>query len=142
MSEELQYPQIEAALQTMRENIDQTWTVAALARAANMSRTVFAERFKQATGWSPLEYLTLLRMQRARDLLRDPRTQLVTIAIAVGYASHGAFHRAFRRTTGFTPGEFRQMASDVRESRTAAAGYKSVSTNSPTWLLSWSPTRR
>jgi transcriptional regulator GlxA family with amidase domain len=101
--------QIEAVLETMRESIDQAWTVAKLAREVGMSRTVFAERFKFATGYAPLAYLTRMRMERASDLLKDPQNRLSVVAVSVGYSSQGAFHRAFRRATGFAPGRYRRL---------------------------------
>lgn len=102
-------PQIEAVLETMRKKLEENWTVAGLAREVGMSRTVFAERFKLATGRAPLEYLTRLRMERAIEMLRDARVKLRIIAVTVGYSSEGAFHRAFRRTTGISPGQCRRQ---------------------------------
>jgi transcriptional regulator GlxA family with amidase domain len=102
-------PQIDAVLETMREKLEQEWTVAGLARVVGMSRTVFAERFKLATGHAPLEYLTRLRIERAIELLRDARVKLSIIAVSVGYSSQGAFHRAFQRVTGLAPGQYRRQ---------------------------------
>lgn len=102
-------PHVEAVLETMRKNIENTWTVAALAHEVGMSRTVFAERFKSATGHAPLEYLTRLRIERASDLLKDPHSKLSVVAVSVGYSSQGAFHRAFQRVTGMSPGRYRRL---------------------------------
>lgn len=102
-------PAIEAVLNTMRQSIGQAWTVATLAREGGMSRTVFAERFKTATGHAPLEFLTRLRIEHAVQLLKDPNAQLNVVALSVGYSSHGAFHRAFRRTMGIAPGRYRRL---------------------------------
>lgn len=109
MSELADDPQIEAVLETMRQKLEQEWTVAGLAREVGMSRTVFAERFKFATGFAPLEYLTRLRIDRAGELLKDPRSKLSVIAVTVGYSSQGAFHRAFQRIRGVAPGQYRRL---------------------------------
>ncbi len=68
-----------------------------------------ALRFKELIGQAPLEYLTQRRMYKAGRLLRDSR-KLFEVATAVGYDSGGAFHKAFKRVLGVTPGEFRRSA--------------------------------
>ena len=99
---------IGAALHSMHKRIDHPWTVASLAAEAGMSRSAFAQRFKELVGESPLEYLTRWRMYRGSDLLRESDRKLVDVAQAVGYDSDGAFHKAFKRVLGIAPGEYRR----------------------------------
>ena len=73
-----------------------------------MSRSAFAQRFKELMGESPLEYLTRWRMYRGSDLLRESDRKLADVAQAVGYDSDGAFHKAFKRVLGIAPGEYRR----------------------------------
>ena len=103
-------PQIGAVLKAMHERVDHPWTVRALATQAGMSRSAFALRFKQLTGQAPLEYLTQWRMRKAGRLLREDSRKLLEVATAVGYDSGGAFHKAFKRVLGVTPGEYRRAA--------------------------------
>ena len=100
--------QIGAALNSMHERIDHPWTVASLASEAGMSRSAFAQRFKQLMSQSPLEYLTRWRMYRGTYLLRQSDRKLADVAQAVGYDSDGAFHKAFKRVLGIAPGEYRR----------------------------------
>jgi transcriptional regulator GlxA family with amidase domain len=102
---------IGAALNSMHERIDHPWTVASLASEAGMSRSAFAQRFKQLMSESPLEYLTRWRMYRGISLLRESDRKLADVAEAVGYDSDGAFHKAFKRVLGVAPGEYRRAAS-------------------------------
>lgn len=104
-------PQIGAALKAMHEKIEHPWTVVALASLAGMSRSAFASRFKELVGQGPLEYLTRWRMYKAGRLLRDEDKTLFEVANSVGYESDGAFHKAFKRVLGVTPGEYRRGAS-------------------------------
>jgi transcriptional regulator GlxA family with amidase domain len=104
-------PQLGAALKAMHERIEHPWTVMTLASAAGMSRSAFAVRFKVLIGEAPLEYLTRWRMYRAGRLLRDDTRKLYEVAISVGYDSGGAFHKAFKRVVGLTPGEYRRTGS-------------------------------
>jgi AraC-like DNA-binding protein len=100
--------QIGAALNSMHERIDHRWTVASLASEAGMSRSAFAQRFKELMSESPLEYLTRWRMYRGIHLLRESDRKLADVAQAVGYDSDGAFHKAFKRVLGVAPGEYRR----------------------------------
>jgi AraC-like DNA-binding protein len=103
-------PQIGAVLRAMHERVDHPWTVKALATEAGMSRSAFALRFKELIGQAPLEYLTQWRMNKAGRLLREDSGKLFDVATAVGYDSGGAFHKAFKRVLGVTPGEYRRGA--------------------------------
>jgi AraC-like DNA-binding protein len=99
---------IGAALNSMHNRIEHSWTVASLASEAGMSRSAFALRFKALMSESPLEYLTRWRMYRGSDLLRESDRKLADVAQAVGYDSDGAFHKAFKRVLGIAPGEYRR----------------------------------
>lgn len=103
-------PRIEASLLAMHRSAGRPWTVAELAVEAGMSRSAFAQRFKQLTGEGPMEHLTRWRMQQARELLLETDRTVGDVAASIGYATDGAFHRAFRRETGLSPGEFRRRA--------------------------------
>jgi len=102
--------QIGAALRLMHNRTEHTWTVAALASEAGMSRSAFAHRFKELVGGTPLEYLTRWRMYRASSLLRESGHTVAEVAQSVGYDSDGAFHKAFKRVLGVGPGEYRRAA--------------------------------
>ena len=104
------HPNLNRALRAMHSNPGQDWTVETLAREAALSRTAFSQKFHQRMGQTPMHYLTYLRMQRARSLLRG---DLSTAAVgeAVGYQSEAAFHRAFKRAWGMGPGAYRRRRS-------------------------------
>jgi len=103
-------PQIRTALMLMHGYVGRPWKVADLAREVAMSRTTFAERFKNLVGQAPLEYLTSWRMLIARNALQSDKTNLATLAEQVGYESDTAFSLAFKRTFGCSPGRYRSMA--------------------------------
>jgi transcriptional regulator GlxA family with amidase domain len=85
------------------------WTVPELARAASMSRSAFAARFRELVGETPLEHLTQWRMVRAASMMRENRTmKLAAIASAVGYDSESSFGKVFRRAMGVSPGRYRR----------------------------------
>jgi len=97
-----------AALGAMHRSPAQAWTVEELARAANTSRSVLAERFQGLVGTSPMQYLTQWRMLLAANLLSRSNTPLARIAEDVGYQTDTAFSRAFRREFGSPPATWRK----------------------------------
>ncbi len=92
-----------AAIRRMHEQPTASWTVAALAREAAMSRSAFFERFRQAVGTAPMEYLLHWRMVLAKDLLRRRQGSVAEIARRVGYGSASTFSVAFARHVGVPP---------------------------------------
>jgi AraC-like DNA-binding protein len=98
-----------AALRQMHESPAQPWTLETLARAADSSRSVLAERFSQLVGTTPMQYLTQWRMLLASNLLCRSNLPLVRVAEEVGYETDTAFSRAFRREFGMPPATWRRQ---------------------------------
>lgn len=92
----------------MRAHLSEAITLQDLANLANLSRYHFCTAFRLATGRTPHDHLTALRMDRARRLLRDPGLRIIDVAFAVGYQTASAFSSAFHRVVGATPSQFRQ----------------------------------
>ncbi|HCJ5696882.1 TPA: helix-turn-helix transcriptional regulator [Escherichia coli] len=104
----LKDPRLAHALLALHRHPGKEWTVAELAAECNSSRSVFAGRFRQTIGISPLRYATELRMQLASQWLNSERLPIETVAQRLGYTSQAAFSRAFKRITGHPPGASRQ----------------------------------
>ncbi|MDX3904539.1 MAG: AraC family transcriptional regulator [Pigmentiphaga sp.] len=102
----MQDPNIARALLQIHEHPERPWSVATLAAAGYLSRTVFSERFRRLVGMTPMQYLASHRMAVAAERLKDPAADLDRVAQAVGYESTKAFSRAFRRWNGKTPAEY------------------------------------
>jgi AraC-like DNA-binding protein len=98
------------ALKLMHGEPARDWQLAELAKAAAMSRTTFAERFREAAGVAPLAYLASWRMRLAERALREADTPLSVLAPSLGYTSESAFSNAFKRATGMAPTRYRNVA--------------------------------
>ena len=96
--------QIEHHLQSC---FDQDIAVEAVAAEHAMSPRNLLRRFKAATGHLPGEYLQLLRVTAARQLLERGRAPVHKVAAAVGYEDSSYFRGIFKRHTGMTPKEYR-----------------------------------
>jgi AraC family transcriptional regulator, alkane utilization regulator len=100
-------PNVGKALRLIHANPERNWTVAELAGEAATSRSVLAQRFTELVGESPMRYLAGWRIQLAKQLLRDG-TNIAEVSERIGYESEAAFNRAFKRTTGSPPANWRR----------------------------------
>lgn len=100
------------ALTLMHSHPDQLWGLNELARAAAMSRTAFAERFRAVSGMPPRAYLNRWRMMLAQRALRDGDVSVGSLATELGYASESAFSTAFKREVGESPLRYRYRVRD------------------------------
>jgi AraC family transcriptional regulator len=78
-----------------------------LAREAGLSTSHFIRSFRESTGKTPYQFLLDRRVQRARTLMRDPRTSLTEVARSSGFANQHHMARIFRCVTGITPRAYR-----------------------------------
>jgi AraC-like DNA-binding protein len=120
----LRDPLLGRALAALHADPGAPWTLTSLADEAGMSRSAFAERFRMRLGESPMAYVTAWRMDVAARLLRTENLPLARVAERVGYQSEAAFHRAFRRAQGVTPGAFARNETTVLEQVTGYAGLR------------------
>jgi AraC-like DNA-binding protein len=78
-----------------------------LSKKANLSKFHFCRSFKKSTGMSPMQFVTHLRINRAKELLRRKNNNISRIAIEVGFNDFSNFIRHFKKLTGVTPKTFR-----------------------------------
>jgi transcriptional regulator GlxA family with amidase domain len=92
----------------LEKNTDNSITVDTLAEKSQLPRPSFNRRFKNATGYSPLQYLQHLRVEKAKQLLETTDTPIDEISWQVGYEEAAAFRRLFKKITQLSPGEYRK----------------------------------
>ena len=106
----LTVPFLSQSLSLIHNHPARQWTMDDLAREVGVSRSVFAARFKEGIGHSPIQYLTAWRIQKAKGLLLSDNDSIGRIAEHVGYHSEWAFAKAFKRLVGVGPGTFRRAS--------------------------------
>ncbi|NEA38726.1 AraC family transcriptional regulator [Streptomyces sp. SID11385] len=106
------------ALDLMHASPGKPWSLPELARAAAMSRTSFAERFRTVSGQPPLTYLNRWRILLAQRALRDQDVRIGSLGSGLGYASESAFSSAFKREVGESPLRYRNRVRDAAPART------------------------
>ena len=94
--------------QALRQNLSQQWTVEEMAAIAGMGTTLFNEKVKNYTGFTPLNYLINIRISEAIKLLKKKDIAITDIALDTGFYSSQHFSTTFKKLTGYTPSEFRK----------------------------------
>jgi two-component system response regulator YesN len=91
----------------LRSAMSREITIEHLARKFLLTANYVSTLFKKQTGQTIHEYLTSLRIERAKQLLADPRLKLYQIASEVGYSDSDYFTKIFRKRVGITPRDYR-----------------------------------
>ena len=106
---ETEQDEIDQAVRYMEEHFnDPEISMAAIAESFELSTTRFSLSFKERKGMPPLEYLTLLRVEYAKELLSGSDLTIRDISSQVGYYDPGSFIRRFKQVTGETPLQYRR----------------------------------
>ncbi|MGA6180669.1 MULTISPECIES: AraC family transcriptional regulator [Stenotrophomonas] len=107
------HPRLRHALVAMHEAPAEEWTLESLAQRAGMSRSAFADSFRDTIGSTPGQYLQGWRTRLVQQALRRGQP-LKRIAIDVGYGSEAALSRAFKAQTGQSPRQWKQVGAAAR----------------------------
>ena len=81
----------------------------ALAEYLQVSAVTLSVEFRNELDIRPSDYLTTLRMEKAKELLRETNMLIGDITLAVGYEDAHVFRRRFKQYTGMTPGQYREQ---------------------------------
>jgi len=99
---------ISKALKLIHVAPEKNWTLNSLSSEAGLSRTLFANRFRDMVGETPLTYITSWRILKAKQMLEQTDEPVGIIAEKVGYTSEAAFNRVFKKRVNQTPGVYRR----------------------------------
>jgi AraC-like DNA-binding protein len=91
----------------IRDHFSDELSLGLVAKAVNMSANYFSEKFKQTTGMRFVEYVARSRVEKARNLLQNPKLRISEVAFDVGFQSLSQFNRTFRNLTGQSPRDYR-----------------------------------
>jgi AraC-like DNA-binding protein len=94
----------------IEEHSSEELSLSKVAKAVNINANYLSEKFKQVTGVNFVEYVTRIRFERARDLLRNPKLRISEIAFAAGFQSLSQFNRVFKKLARESPSQCRENA--------------------------------
>ncbi|MGO9114870.1 MAG: AraC family transcriptional regulator [Thermoguttaceae bacterium] len=100
------------AIQAIRENSVKPPSVAELAAFSGVSENTLRRDFRRKTGLTPLEFVTSVRIEKAKVMLRETDLDVTDIAIRLGFSSSQYFATVFMRITGKTPRDYRKAGDD------------------------------
>ncbi len=100
-------PIIKRAKEYIYEHHTEHLSLARAAKAVNMSTFYFCKMFKKATGINFTDYLSRVRIEKAKNLLLNPNLRVSEIAFEVGFQSLTHFNRVFKKLLGQSPTEYR-----------------------------------
>ena len=96
------------AVAYMKENYSSPdLTMAALAEMLSISPVTMSVEFKNRMGVNPSDYLGIIRMEKAKELLKTTSLKVKDVSVAVGYEDEHVFMRRFKKYVGKTPGQYR-----------------------------------
>jgi two-component system response regulator YesN len=83
-------------------------TLEEVAEHVGLSPYYFSKLFKDRFGVTFIDYLTEVRIERAKEEMRDPNKSLKEVCFLVGYNDPNYFSRVFKKQTGLSPTEYRK----------------------------------
>lgn len=99
---------IKKACEYVLNHIDQEITLMTIADYLNISKNYFCSLFKQETGYNFLEYVTKVKMEWAKKLLREGNYKTYEVSEMLGYREASYFSRLFRKYTKLSPAEYKK----------------------------------
>jgi AraC family transcriptional regulator len=107
------YGRVQRSIDFVESNLSKRIGLEEMAGEACWSPYHFSRVFQAITGRAPVEYIRRRRMDTAAYRLLFTKEPILDLAVGIGYESQAAFTRAFKRTFGATPGEYRRRGSYV-----------------------------
>lgn len=107
--ESLNLPMVDKAREFMQEHVEDILEMPEVAAYLNISYSTFRHIFKKFTGMAPSQYYLNLKMHRAKELLRGSSSSVKEISIILHFDTPEYFSTLFRKKTGMTPSQFREL---------------------------------
>ncbi|MBW4662493.1 MAG: AraC family transcriptional regulator [Drouetiella hepatica Uher 2000/2452] len=102
--------QVRYVIAFIEDHLEQDLSLEMMANLIQLSPHYFASLFKQSVGQSPHQYVLRSRIERSKQLLKQPKLAIAQIAQCVGFQNQSHFTTAFRRIIGCTPKAYRSQA--------------------------------
>ena len=99
---------VDLAINYMNLNYAKNISIELLSRIVGVDRTYFYRLFKESTKISPKEYLSNLRIEKAKMLLCNSNMNIKEIALSVGFSNYLSFERVFKEKSGVNPTIYRK----------------------------------
>ena len=98
---------VKKAMNFIQDNYSREVSLDDVSGEVNISPYYFSKIFKEETGENFIEYLTRIRMEKAKELLKKPEISVKEAGVQSGYTDPNYFSRIFKKQTGMTPSEYK-----------------------------------
>lgn len=106
----LSKPKLDQVLDYIHSHLDQPIKLGDLARLLEISQYYFCRLFKRSVGIPPYQYVLQQRIERAKQLLRQPHIKIVDVALQCGFSNQSHLTKLFHQFTGITPKHYQDQA--------------------------------
>lgn len=104
--------EMEAAVHYFNETFSQNISIEEYAKNQHMSICWFIRSFKRYMNMTPMQYITSIRINKAKELLKNSDYNIQEISNLSGYENSLYFSRIFKKYTGFSPSEYRKQPNE------------------------------
>lgn len=108
---------LDSVIRYINENIRSDISLAELASVACLSPNYLARRFTEKLGTSPLRYVHMLRMEKAKKMLFDGESRIAEVMREIGFDDPSYFSRAFKAYTGYSPRVYKNSMSQKMQGK-------------------------
>jgi len=101
--------QIDKVISYVKSNYKEKFTLSELANIASLSEGYLIKKFKSRTGYSPLQYVNILKIDKAKTAIEQTDKTISVIMEELGFYDSAHFSKLFKNHTGYSPKRFRQI---------------------------------
>lgn len=102
--------ELDRAIIFIKNNYGENLSLHDIAKSANLSPNYFVRKFKDYTGYSPLQYVTVMKMERAKYLIEQSDEPIGSIMEKLGYLDSAHFSKTFKKYCGYSPIRYREIS--------------------------------
>lgn len=100
---------LQLAIHSVEKNIDNNeYTINDLVKDLGLSRTIAFEKFKALIGQTPNDFIQMIRLKRAAQLILETDLKFSEVGYMVGFSNPKYFSKCFQKQFGFTPTEYKK----------------------------------
>jgi len=107
--------EISRVINYINDNLSRELSLSELAAVACLSANYFVRKFSTKVGVSPLKYVAMARMERAKSLLAHSDAPISDVMAEIGFEDASHFSKAFKMLTGYSPRGYRKMISSLSD---------------------------
>lgn len=108
------HPCVAKSIQYIHHNYASQISIDTVCQKLNINKCYFCNLFKKQTGYTFINFLTFMRIERSKLLIKNSNLGLTDIALSVGFNTPCYFSTIFKKVTGKTPSEYRSLSKEVK----------------------------